>query len=221
MVLADDHAIVRDGLRHILAAQSDISVVADVANGREAVKEARELHPDVVVMDVAMPLLNGIDATALIREASPSTEVVVLSMHATSEHISLALRAGANGYLLKQCSGKEVVNAVRAVHGGRRYLSHAIAEMVVEGFLRLSEAGPRSPLESLSSRERQVLQLVVDGESSVAIGDQLCLSPKTVETYRSRIMQKLGVDSLPALVKFALQNGLTSETLPPNREQDP
>jgi DNA-binding NarL/FixJ family response regulator len=172
VLLADDHAVVRDGLRVLLEAQSDISVVGDVANGREAVRFVLQQHPDVVVLDIAMPELNGIEATQQIHDASPSTQVLILSMHSTTEHIFRALQAGARGYLLKESAGTEV-------------------------------------LDNLSPRERQILQLVVEGKSSAEAAAMLFLSPKTVDTYRSRMMQKLGIGDLASLVKFAIQHGVT------------
>ena len=208
--LADDHAVVRDGLRMILEAQGDIIVVGDAADGRQAVRRVQQLRPDVAVIDIAMPELNGIEATHEIRQTRPTTQVVILSMHSTAEHIFRALEAGALGYLLKESAGREVVDAVRAVHAGRRYLSQRIADTVVDDYLRQRQAAEaRSPLERLTPRERQVLQLVAEGKSSAEIGDILALSPKTIETYRSRIMQKLGLRDLPSLVKFAIQHGIT------------
>jgi DNA-binding NarL/FixJ family response regulator len=205
--LADDHAVVRDGLRVLLEAQSDISVVGDAANGREALRLVLQRHPDVVVMDIAMPELNGIEATQQIHDASPSTQVLILSMHSTTEHIFRALQAGARGYLLKDSAGTEVVDAVRVVHAGRRYLSQKIASTVLDDYI--SDRNRASPLDTLSPRERQILQLVAEGNSSVEAAAMLFLSPKTVDTYRSRMMQKLGIGDLPSLVKFAIQHGVT------------
>lgn len=208
--LADDHGVVRDGLRSILEAQPDLSVVGAAGDGRQTVHQVQQLRPDVVVMDIAMPALNGIEATQRILDTCPDTEVVILSVHATTEHIYRALEAGARGYLLKESAGQEVVDAVRAAHAGRRFLSQQITENVIDGYLRQRQDAPaRSPLERLSPREREILQLVVEGKSSAEIAETLYLSPKTVETYRSRLMQKLGVGDLPGLVKFAIQNGLT------------
>jgi DNA-binding NarL/FixJ family response regulator len=207
VLLADDHAVVRHGLRVLLEAQADIDVVGDVANGRELLRQAQQLKPDVVLLDIAMPEMNGIEATLQMRDSYPSTQILILSMHATTEHIFRALQAGARGYLLKDSAGAEVVDAVRAVHAGRRYLSQKITATVIDDYI--AERHCASPLESLSRRERQILQLIVEGKSSAEVGAMLFLSPKTVDTYRSRMMRKLGVSDLANLVKFAIQHGVT------------
>lgn len=207
VLLADDHAVVRDGLRALLGAQSAIEVVGDVATGREAVRQAQQLQPDVVVMDIAMPDLNGIEATLQIQDTCPSTQILILSMHSTNEHILRALQAGARGYLLKDSAGAELVEAVRVVHAGRRYLSSKIAASVIDDYV--AERNRTSPLDSLSRRERQILQLTAEGKTSAEAGAMLFLSPKTVDTYRSRMMHKLDIGDLASLVKFAIQHGIT------------
>ena len=208
--LADDHAVVRDGLRVLLEAQPDIRVIGDAADGRETVRRVTRLCPDVVVLDIAMPELNGIEAAREITQVCPSTQVIFLSMHSTTEHIFRALQAGAHGYLLKESAGIEVVNAVRAVHAGHRYLSPKISDSLIDDYVHQRQvAEAQSPLARLSPREREVLQLVVEGKSSAEIAGILSLSLKTVETYRSRLMQKLDISDLPSLVKFAIQHGLT------------
>jgi DNA-binding NarL/FixJ family response regulator len=203
VLLADDHAMLREGLRALLSSMGDIEVVAEVANGREAVRRALELAPQVVLMDIGMPDMNGVEATALLLAKLPGVRVIALSMHGDAEHVQRALQAGAAGYLLKESAAAEVVAAVRAVHAGRRYLSIAVMPHARR------RAGTTTPLASLSARERQVLQLVVEGRTSAEIGAALHLSRKTVDTYRSRLMRKLGVHDLPALVKFAIQHGIT------------
>lgn len=210
IILADDHAIVRDGLRFILEAQPDFQVIGDAANGREAVRQASQNCPDVVILDIAMPELNGIEAAQQIREICPATKVIILSIYATSEHIFRALQAGARGYLLKESAGVEVADAVRAVQAGRRYLSEEISEIMIDNYLSQRQIGEANPLARLTSREREVLQLVVEGKPSAEIAEILSLSPNTVDTYRSRLMQKLEITDLPGLVKFALQHGLIS-----------
>jgi DNA-binding NarL/FixJ family response regulator len=209
--LADDHAVVREGLRLLIETHKDITVVGEAADGRETVGLVKQLRPDVVVMDITMPKLNGIDAACQIRHSCPSTQIVILSMHASTEHISQALRSGARGYLLKEAAGKEVVQAIRAVHAGKRFLSCNITEAVIDDYIRKFESCSEvSPVECLSSREREVLQLVVEGKSNPEIAHLLTLSVKTVETYRSRLMEKLNIRDLPSLVKFAIQYGLTT-----------
>jgi DNA-binding NarL/FixJ family response regulator len=205
--LADDHAVVRDGLRCLLEAQTDIRVIGDAANGREAVRMVRQLEPDVVLMDIAMPELNGIEATVQVRQGCPSVRVLMLSMHASYEHVREALKAGAQGYLLKQSAGAEVVEAVRTVHAQGAYLSQKIAGTVIADYTR-DQAD--SPLDALTRRERQILQLIVEGKSNLEASRSLFLSQKTVETYRSRMMQKLRVTCLPDLMKFALRHGITT-----------
>lgn len=209
--IADDHAVVRDGLRLLIENQADCTVIGEAADGRETVRLATQLRPDVVVMDITMPELNGIDAASRIRDCCPSTNVIILSMHSSAEYISQALRAGVRGYLLKEAAGKEVVQAIRAVHAGKRYLSKDITETVIDDYIRTFDlpAG-MSPLDLLSSREREVLQLMVEGKSNSEIANLLSLSVKTIETYRSRLMEKLKIRDLPGLVKFAIQHGLTT-----------
>ena len=206
VLLADDHAMMRDGLKALLSASPDISVIAEVSNGGEAVRRAEELRPDVVVMDIAMPDLNGIEAARMLRDKCPGARVVILSMHSSSEHVFRAFEAGAAGYVLKESAGTEMDAAVRAVYGGRHYLSPAIAALAPHAQPADGRAGP---LDSLSARERQVLQLVVEGHSSAEIAKRVHLSPKSVETYRSRLMKKLGVSDVPSLVKFAIHHGIT------------
>lgn len=207
ILLADDHAVVREGLRLLLESRGDLKVVGVASDGREAVSEARRLRPHVVVMDISMPALNGIEAARAITQALPDTKVLILSMERSPEHVFRALQAGARGYLLKQSAGTELVAAVHAVHGGRRYLGQEINETVVAEYI--NKGRPDSPLERLSTRERNLLQMIADGCSNAEAARSMCLSVKTVETYRSRLMQKLGLHSVPKLVKFAIEHGLT------------
>ena len=207
--LADDHAIVRDGLRYLLDAQPDIKVIGDAANGRDAVKLVSELCPDIVIMDIAMPELNGIDATQKISQVC-SSQVIILSMHSTINHIFRSLNAGARGFVLKESAGIEVVKAVRAVHAGHHYLNPKISDSLIEDYIHLAAiSGAGGPLSNLSPRECEVLQFVVEGKTNAEIAQILSISVKTVETYRSRFMIKLGIDDFPSLIKLAIQHGVT------------
>lgn len=207
--LADDHAIIRDGLKVFLELNPDIQVVGEATNGCDAVDQVCELQPDVIVMDISMPGMNGIDATREIGCLCPSARVIILSMLGTPEYVFQALQAGAQGYLLKESASREVVEAVLTVHAGRRYLSEPITSVLVTDYLQKSEEiQEKSPVGSLSQQEQKILVYVVEGKTSPEIAEILFLSPKTVETYRSRLMQKLGVKDLAGLIKFAIKNKL-------------
>ena len=208
--LADDHAVVRDGLRSYLQSQPDFQVVGDAPNGRRAVHDITRLAPQIVVMDISMPDLNGVEAARQLRELCPDARVIILSIHANAEYVYRALEAGARGYLLKESAAAELALAIRTVREGRRYLSRKIADLMVRDRLRTGTDHLPDPLQLLSGREREVLQLVVEGRSSAEIAQLLSLSPKTVETYRCRLMEKLGIENIVSLIKFAIQHGVTS-----------
>jgi DNA-binding NarL/FixJ family response regulator len=208
VVLADDHTIVRDGLRALLEASSRIKVVGDAADGNQAVSQVNELQPDIVVMDILMPELNGIEATKKIRESHPQVRVIILSMLGTADHVFRALQAGVRGFLLKESAGREVVEAVESVYAGEMYFSRPITSTLVNDYMQMREESDTDTIEKLSPRENEILCLVVEGKTSAEIGRDLHLSPKTVDSYRSRIMQKLGVSDLPELIKFAIKHGL-------------
>jgi DNA-binding NarL/FixJ family response regulator len=207
ILIVDDHGIVRDGLAALLEKQEHMQVVGTAATGKEAVVAAVRLKPDVIIMDLVLPELSGIDAMERILCLLPQTQIVVLSVCHTSEHVVRALRAGARGYVLKEAGGAEIVCAVQAVIVGERYLSSRITEVVIDSLL--NKAGLLSPLERLSGREREVLHLTVGGSSSAEIARQLSLSRKTVDTYRSRVMEKLGVVDLTGLIHFAIEHAMT------------
>ena len=208
ILIADDHAIIREGLKMVLESMSDMVVVGEAGDGRDALDKAETLRPDVIIMDIGMPELNGIEATRMICERLPSVKILILSMHHTNEHIFRAMQAGAWAYILKESAGSCVVNAIRAVMKGHQYFGDG-----VEVPSKTRHTSPRailqSPVDSLSPREVEVLQLVVEGKTSAGIAEILSLSPKSVETYRSRLMLKLGVTNIPSLVKFALLHGIT------------
>lgn len=210
ILLADDHAIVREGLRTILEAQGDMNVVGEAGNGREALDKTLLLRPDIILMDISMPELSGIDATRLILMQIPAAKILVLSTHHSTEYVSRAMQAGARAFIHKESAGSSVVNAVRAAMKGRQYFSEGIAAPNVKR--SGSPAHPQTPLGSLSRRERETLQFVVEGNTNATIAELLNVSQKSVETYRSRLMVKLGIDNVPALVLFALQHGVI--TLP-------
>jgi DNA-binding NarL/FixJ family response regulator len=205
--VADDHAVMREGLTQVLESNAGIRVVGSADNGRDAVALVVQLDPDVVIMDISMPDMNGIEAARQIRDKAPESRVLILSMHSTAEHVFHALEAGVRGYILKETAGQEIASAVRLVHAGRRFLSPAVAGIVSA---QLTSRPHVSPIGSLSRREREILQLVAEGLSSTRIGSKLNLSSKTVDTYRSRLMQKLQLSDVAALVKFAIQHGLTT-----------
>jgi DNA-binding NarL/FixJ family response regulator len=208
VLLLDDHAVVRDGLQALLAAQPDLRVAGSFGVASEAIRFAAESPPDVAVLDIALGGLDGIEAAKRIHDLCPETHILMLSMHASPEFVYQALRAGASGYVLKESAGEEVVAAVRAVHAGERYLSEKISAQTLDDYMR--ERGPEHPLERLSPRERQVMKLIVEGNTSNEVAALLGVSPKSVDTYRSRLMAKLGIDDMPGLVKFAIRHGVTS-----------
>jgi len=204
IVIVDDHALIREGVTRLLEVSPDLRVIGSFDDDTAAVRFAARAEPDVAIVDVAMPRPSGIDLARRLRAVSPKTRLLMLSMHARPEYVQQAFRAGANGYVLKEAAGAEVVAAVRAVHAGKRYLSAGIA-------LRApGEAVEDDPLERLSAREMEVLKLVVEGNTSHEVARLLGLSPKSIDTYRSRLMTKLDVDHLTALIKFAIRRGLTS-----------
>lgn len=210
ILLADDHTIIRDGLRSLLEANPEIKVIGDAANGIQVVSQAKELQPDVVIMDISMPELNGIDATRQILGSYPKICVIILSMLGTADHVFHALQAGARGFLLKESAGREVMEAVQAVYRGEMYFSKPITHTLITDYMQTRADPQADTLNSLSPRENEILCLVVDGKTSAEIGECLHLSPKTVESYRSRMMQKLGIADLTELIKFAIKHGIIS-----------
>ena len=208
VLLADDHKIVRDGLRNLIEKEKDMEVVGEAENGRSAIKTAQKVHPNVVVMDVTMPDMNGIDATKRILEDVPGLRVVALSMHSDRRFVLGMLEAGASGYLLKDCAFDELAKAIRSVAQGNKYLSPGIADIVVKGYLE-KVAEPRSaPGSPLTQREREILQLLAEGMSSKEIAAHLHVSVKTVETHRRNMMQKINMHSVAELTKYAIREGL-------------
>lgn len=210
VLLADDHKIMRDGLRALLDKVENVEVVAEAENGRDAVQLARQLNPNVIIMDMSMPELNGTEATRQIRATNPETHVIALSMHSDKRFLSQVFRAGAAGYLLKDCAFDELARAVLTVATGEKYLSPKLTTVVVDNFMRPSSLSLPAVSTNLTPREREVIQLIAEGESTKQIAARLHVSVKTIETHRSQLMQKLDMHSVAQLTKFAIREGLTS-----------
>ncbi len=208
LLLADDHRIVRQGLRALLGDEPDFRLVGEAADGLEAVRLAERLAPDVVVMDLMMPGLGGLEATRQIARRGPRTHLVVLSMHSDVAYVAEAIRAGASGYVLKDACAEDLVRAIRAVAGGGRYFSPPLSEAAVADYLRRTEGQPADPSEALTLREREVLQLTAEGHSGIEIARRLFISPRTVESHRASLMRKLGVHNQKELVRYAVERGL-------------
>lgn len=210
VLLVDDHAVVRAGLRALLDSQAGVDVVAESSDGEAAVAAAVESSPDVIVMDVTMPGLNGIDATREILARVPTTRVLCLSMHGDRDMVRAVLEAGATGYVRKECAPHELVEAIEVVSSRRTYLSPSVAAAVVNDYTELLASSRPADQPRLTARERQVLQHVAEGHSTREIADRLFISPKTVSTHREHVMAKLGVRSVAGLTKYAIRHGLTS-----------
>jgi DNA-binding NarL/FixJ family response regulator len=208
VILADDHTLVRAGIRVLLEQLPDVQVLGEAGDGREVFNLVRTLQPDVVLMDVAMPGLNGLEATARITKEFPAVRVIILSMHSNEEYYWRALRAGAVGYLLKKAATAELANALQQVVQGEIYLSHEISDRLLKKFPLDDLAVLKSPLEQLTERQREILQLIAEGQNTKQIADILKLSPKTVEYHRIKLMDSLSLHDIPALVRFALRMGL-------------
>ena len=215
IMLAEDHRILRDGLQAIFANEPDLELVGEAMDGREAVQQARELQPDLLILDLSMPRMDGLSALKEIKRVAPNTRILVMTVHRTEEYVFRAIEDGADGYLLKDASAGELLLGVRSVLAGERYLSAAVATQVVTAYLKRKDPNedtskPRTPLETLSSREREVLKLVAEGYRSREIGEFLYISEKTVEKHRANLMRKLGVNSAAALTAFAIEKGLVT-----------
>lgn len=213
ILLADDHQIIRDGLRNLLEQDDKIEVVGEAADGRTAVRLTCEVRPDLVIMDVGLPELNGAEATAQITDQCPATKVIGLSMYSDSQYVGRMLQAGARAYLLKDCAFEELAEAITAVRDGRIYLSPGITGVVVEDYVRKLTTGAKgksAKASQLTAKEREVLQLIAEGKSTKEIAATLHVSVKTIETHRQNVMNKINVRSVAELTKFAIREGLTS-----------
>lgn len=211
ILLADDHTVMRRGLRFLLDSQPDLTVVAEASDGREAVQQAESSHPDVAVLDIAMPNLSGIEAAQRIAAECPKTAIIMLSMHSDEGYVLRALKAGARGYLLKDAAEGDLIEAIRAVHQGKTFFSSEISKMLVEDYIReIRTRGVDDSYELLTSREREILQLLVEGHSNKDIAGQLNVSPHTVETHRRNIQDKLNLRSFAELILYAVRKRLIS-----------
>jgi len=209
ILLVDDHTVVRQGLRKVLEERPDWVVVAEAGNGRDAVKQADEVRPDVAIVDVAMPLLNGIEATRQIVRRSPSTRVLVLTMHSDEAYVNQILKAGATGYLLKDSADVDLIQAVGAVSQGKSFFSPSVARLMLDDYVRqLADKGITDRYESLSDREREIFQLIAEGRANKEMAALLSISPSTVETHRARIMEKLDLHSAAEIVLYAVRRGV-------------
>jgi len=206
ILIADDHTLVRAGLTSLIARLPEMEVVAEAADGRQALRLVRDLQPDMVLMDIAMPGLNGLEAAERIHNIHPQTKIIILSMHASEEYVAQALKAGASGYLLKDAATAELEMALKSVSMGQFYLSPAISRQVVDNFLR---GGPTG-LDLLTPRQREILQLIAEGKGTREIADTLHLSVKTVETHRAQLMERLDIHDVVGLVRYAMKKGLIS-----------
>jgi two-component system response regulator NreC len=210
IILVDDHQIVRQGLRKMLTAEPDIKIVGEADNGCAALQLVNKFIPEVVIMDVSMPDMNGIEATRQILAHHPGTKIIALTMHSDSRFILNMLKAGASGYLLKDCALEELVKAIRTVVHQKTYLSPGVSDILLKDFPSTRSDNSSSAFSILTTRERQVLQLMAEGKSTNQISNNLCVSVKTVETHRKQIMQKLGIHNIAELTKYAIRQGLTS-----------
>ena len=210
ILIAEDHGVVRQGLRALLENQADIEVVGEAGDGREVAELAGKLSPDVILMDISMPNLNGIEATRLILRENPDIRIIVLSVHSNKNFVTDMLRAGASGYVLKTYLFDEVVTALRVVESGEHYLSPKVNEIVLEDYLQHLTTSSISEKDKLTDRERQVIQLLAEGKTTKQIGRQLHVSPKTVDSNRREAMNKLGISTIAELTKYAIREGLTS-----------
>jgi DNA-binding NarL/FixJ family response regulator len=211
ILLADDHTIMRNGLRLLLERQSDFTVVGEASNGREAVELADLKSPDIIIMDVAMPMMNGIEATARITAAAPKVAVIILSMHSDESYVLRALKAGARGYLLKDSAEGDLIAAVHAVAANKAFFSPAVSKVLAEDYMRqMQQRGVEDSYDLLTARERELLQLIAEGRSTKDIATLLNLSPYTVETHRGNLMSKLNVHSVPELILYAVRKRIIS-----------
>ena len=210
ILLADDHHLVRQGLRALLQAEQDFQVIGEAGDGLEAVSLTERLKPDVLLLDLMMPGMNGLEVTRQVKELAPRTRVLILSMHVDEGYVLEALRAGAVAYVLKKSTASDLVHAIREAFADRRFLSPPLSDRLIDRYIRKPGTGPLDPYATLTERERVVLQLVAEGHASPEIGNRLCISPRTVEMHRASLMRKLGLRTLADVIRYALQKGIVS-----------
>ena len=208
VLLADDHPIVRQGLRHLLEAESDLKIVGEASDGLQAVQLTEKFKPNVLIVDMMMPDLNGLEVLRQVKDRSPATCCIVLSMQSADVYVVEALKAGALGYVLKETGPSELVNAVQQVIGGRRYLSPRLSERLIDVLLQAAEDLTHDPYETLTDREREVLQMAAEGMTTSAIAKRLSISPRTAELHRGRMMDKLGLNNQTELIRYAIKRGI-------------
>jgi len=209
VLIADDHQLFREGLVNLISSAPDIEVIAEAKDGKEASDKTRELNPDVVLVDIGMPEMNGIEATRIIKKGQPGVRVIAVSMHSDRQFVKGILEAGADGYLLKNCTYRQLIDAIQSVHAGKKYLSEDITEMVIQGYLDPAEEVSEGQ-DDLSEREREILKLYAEGKSTREISEKLFISVKTVGTHKQHIFEKLGLNSNADMVKYAIKEGLIS-----------
>jgi len=218
IMIAEDATIVREGLRLIVSSDPGNLIVAEAVDGYDAIRRARETIPDIILMDLSMPRMNGMDAVREIKKLLPRVKILVLTVHKSHEFITAALEAGADGYVLKDASQAELMLAIRSVHKGENFISPGITDTLINGYLGSNSGRPRSLVECLTHREREILKLIAEGHKNKSIGELLCISVRTVDKHRENIMQKLKIHNVPALTTFAIENGLV-EQVRPSRSQ--
>lgn len=208
VMIADDHALVREGISAFLRMSSDIEVVGEASDGLEAIEVAREINPDVILMDIAMPRLGGLEATIELKKICPNTKILIVTQYDDKEYVNRLLKAGVSGYILKRAAGTDLIAAIKAVSRGEFYLCPALASDVIDGYLGKKEITVEEPYERLTDREKQVLKLIAEGHTHKEIADMLNISAKTVIAHQTNLTEKLGISNRSALIRFALQKGI-------------